>query len=132
MAAKQLRVDPLLLDVGVYLAGYAAECSYKAILEYYMNVSTAKAFQHNLSEMSLKGLKRLKMLMPHTESMSLPSLDSNAVLYRHHPERRYAANYLWEQEEAREAIESASLLVESTLFEMILDGKIERKELGLS
>lgn len=117
-------------DESVYLAGYVVECTYKAVAERYVSQMGARAYNHKISELENKGMKRLRVLFPETDKKLPLSRTEGTILDRYHPERRYAANGLWTETESTTAVDRARSIFYETVGGLVLDGIVPRRELG--
>jgi len=134
-AARHLKASEVLIgveglgDEAVYLAGYVAECSYKAVMELYSNKTTARNYGHNIVSLEDEGMNQLRILYPEVDKRLAFNSTENTVLNHNHPQRRYFKSKLWTDEECNLAYEKALQIFEDTVVEMILDGSLNREEL---
>lgn len=111
-------------DNAVYLAGYVVECSFKVLVQVYIDSSSAKKYGHDLAELQSKGMERLRFIYPALD-MQLPTKRTmGTVLEQDHPARRYAKSGLWSKIQAEEAIQRAEEIYLEIIPKLILDGVI--------
>ncbi|MCL2934975.1 MAG: HEPN domain-containing protein [Trichodesmium sp. MAG_R03] len=115
-------------DNAVYVAGYVVECTFKSIVEQYINNEACEKFGHNLRELQGKGIERLRIIYPILDAHLLISRTNGTVLAEDHPERRYFESGLWDELEATEAVKRAAEIYNQIIPRLILDGRISRKE----
>jgi HEPN domain-containing protein len=128
-AARHLHDAQYLLsqerwDNAVYLAGYVVECSFKVLVEVYIDSSSAKKYGHDLAGLQGKAMERLRLIYPALD-MKLPaSRTMGTVLEQDHPARRYAKSGLWSEIESEEAVQRAEEIYLEIIPKLILDGRI--------
>ncbi|MEM1168060.1 MAG: DNA-binding protein [Cyanobacteria bacterium P01_H01_bin.35] len=76
-------------DNAVYLAGYVVECTFKVLVEQYINNEACKKFGHDLRELQGQSIERLRIIYPILDSKLPISRTNGTVLVNYHPERRY-------------------------------------------
>jgi HEPN domain-containing protein len=130
MDAKIL-LDEERWDNALYLAGYVPECSFKAVLELFMDRQAVRTYGHLLAEMQGVALERLRILYPEVEAWLSRSRLEGTVLDEGHPQRRYAKSGIWTEDQAKEAIKRAREIYEETILELVLDGRLSGKELQI-
>lgn len=133
-AARHLHDAEILLfqhrwDNAVYLAGYVVECTFKVIVEEYINNEACKKFGHDLTELEGKGIERLRIIYPILDSQLPISRTNGTVLTDYHPQRRYFKSDLWNESEATNAVERAAEIYNEIIPRLILDGRISSEEL---
>lgn len=111
-------------DNAVYLAGYVIECTFKVLVEEYINNEACKKFGHNLTELEGKGIERLRIIYPILDSQLPISRTNGTVLTDYHPERRYLKSGWWNEKQATEAVERAAEIYNEIIPRLILDGRI--------
>lgn len=111
-------------DNAVYLAGYVVECSFKVLVEVYINSLTAKKYGHDLAELQGKAMERLRLIYPALDIQFPASRTMGTVLEQNHPERRYAQSGLWSEIESKEAVQRAEEIYLDIIPKLILDGRI--------
>lgn len=135
-AARHLHDAKILLleqrwDNAVYLAGYAAECAFKVLIEIYLDrhSSAVKKYGHDLKALEGKAMERLRVLYPVLGGQFPESRTNGTVLARWHPERRYAQSGLWSKSEADAAVGRTAEIYSEIIPKLILDGIISSREL---
>jgi hypothetical protein len=134
-AARHLHDAKILLDKqrwdnAVYLAGYVVECGFKVLVEVYIpeGKTAVKKYGHDLTELQGKAMDRLLLIYP--VLMQLPaSRTMGTVLDQYHPERRYYKSGIWNQTEAKEAVNRAEEIYQEIIPKLVLDGRLSSKEL---
>ena len=116
-------------DNAVYLAGYLIECTFKVLVEEYINNEACKKFGHDLRELQGKGIERLRIIYPILDAQLPISRTNGTVLTDYHPQRRYFRSGLWNENEAKEAVERAAEIYNEIIPRLILDGKISSRHL---
>ncbi len=111
-------------DNAVYLAGYVVECSFKVLVEVYVDSSSTKKYGHNLAELQGKAMERLRLIYPAVDMQLPASRTMGTVLDEDHPERRYAISGLWSETQATEATQRAEEIYLEIIPRLILDGRI--------
>ncbi|WP_062306083.1 HEPN domain-containing protein [Alicyclobacillus sendaiensis] len=134
-ATRHLRDSKLLFgnqrfDNAVYLAGYVAECSMKAMIEVFDRHSNPRQFGHNLRKLQQEGLNRSIRLQPKLHSFLSSFAIDSTELAKGHPDRRYWATGRWRPDLARAVLELAEEIYQKTLLEMVLSGYLRRSDLG--
>lgn len=116
-------------DNAVYLAGYVVECSFKVLVEIYIDKAAVKKYGHDLAIIQGEAMDRLRIMYP-TLDIQLPaSRTTGTVLDQYHPERRYSQSNLWNQLEAQDAVNRAEEIYLEIIPKLVLDGTILSKEL---
>jgi HEPN domain-containing protein len=128
-AARHLRDAQYLLsqqrwDNTVYLAGYVVECSFKVLVEVYIDSLTAKKYGHDLAELQGKAMERLRLIYPALDMQLPASRTMGTVLEQNHPARRYAKSGLWSEIKAKAAAKRAEEIYLEIIPKLILDGRI--------
>lgn len=128
-AARHLQDAQYLLnhqrwDNAVYLAGYVVECSFKVLVEVYIDSLTARKYGHNLAELQGKAIERLRLIYPAVDMQLPTSRTMGTVLEQGHPERRYAESGLWSKIEGEQATQRAEEIYLEIIPQLILDGRI--------
>jgi HEPN domain-containing protein len=111
-------------DNAVYLAGYVVECSFKVLVEVYVDSSSAKKYGHDLAELQSKAMERLRLIYPAVDMQLPASRTMGTVLDQNHPERRYAISGLWSETQAIQATQRAEEIYLEIIPRLILDGRI--------
>lgn len=111
-------------DNAVYLAGYVVECSFKVLVEVYIDSLTAKKYGHDLAELQGKAMERLRLIYPALDMQLPASRTMGTVLEQNHPTRRYAKSGLWSEIEAKAAAKRAEEIYLEIIPKLILDGRI--------
>ncbi|MFK0733513.1 MAG: hypothetical protein ACFKPT_22260 [Gloeotrichia echinulata GP01] len=139
-AARHLHDANLLLnkqrcDNAVYLAGYVVECSFKVLVEIYIDKAAVKKYGHDLVELQGTAMERLRLMYPILDIQLPASRITGTVLVdeahpeRSHPERRYQESGLWSYCQAKEAVERSEQIYTEIVPRLILDGILSSKEL---
>jgi HEPN domain-containing protein len=128
-AARHLHDAQYLLshqrwDNAVYLAGYVVECSFKVLVEVYIDSLTAKKYGHDLGELQGKAMERLRLIYPALDMQLPASRTMGTVLEQDHPVRRYAKSGLWSEIDAKQAAQRAEEIYLEIIPQLILDGRI--------
>ncbi|MEA5517138.1 HEPN domain-containing protein [Nodularia sp. UHCC 0506] len=129
-AARHLQDAQYLLnqqrwDNVVYLAGYVVECSFKVLVEVYIDSTSAKKYGHDLAELQGKAMERLRLIYPAVDMQLPASRTMGTVLDQNHPARRYAKSGLWSEIQAQQAAQRAEEIYLEIIPQLILDGKIK-------
>ncbi|MBD2691648.1 HEPN domain-containing protein [Anabaena catenula] len=135
-AGRHLHDAKILLDKerwdnAVYLAGYVVECSFKVLVKVYIpqDKTAVKNYGHDLIQLQGKAMDRLRLMYPVLDMQLPASRTMGTVLDQDHPERRYAKSGLWNQIQAKEAVERAEQIYVETIPKLILDGILTSEEL---
>ncbi|GAB4292017.1 MAG: hypothetical protein Fur0025_27450 [Oscillatoriaceae cyanobacterium] len=134
-AARHLHDARLLRDCqrwdnAVYLAGYVVECAFKVLVEiYFQKDKAAEKFGHELTKLEGEAIERLRVMYPGLDKQLPASRTAGTVLAQAHPERRYAQSDLWNESQARSAVDRAEDIYLKIIPRLVLDGKISSKEL---
>ena len=128
-AARHLQDSQYLLnqqrwDNAVYLAGYVVECSFKVLVEVYIDSLSAKKYGHDLAELQGKAMERLRLIYPAVDMQLPASRTMGTVLDQDHPARRYAQSGMWSKSEAQQATQRAEEIYLEIIPKLILDGRI--------
>lgn len=128
-AARHLHDAQCLLskqgwDNAVYLAGYVVECSFKVLVEVYVDSSSAKKYGHDLAELQGKAMERLRLIYPALDMELLANRTMGTVLEQDHPARRYGKSGLWSEVQAKQAVLRAEEIYLEIIPKLILDGRI--------
>ena len=111
-------------DNAAYLAGYAVECSLKALIS--CSGGHPKAYSHELSTLAGKALDLAVLLSPAMRRYHIDVID---VMLRAcdgwKPELRYTKTGNTSDAKAKEFSRAARMSFEWLLIPMILDGRIE-------
>ncbi|NEP89265.1 MAG: HEPN domain-containing protein [Okeania sp. SIO2C2] len=116
-------------DNAIYLAGYVVECTFKVIVEQCINNRTCQKFGHDLTELQDKSIERLRTIYPILDCKLPISRTNGTILVNYHPQRRYFNSGLWNEKEAKEAVQRAAEIYNEIIPRLILDGKISSEEL---
>jgi len=133
-AARHLSDANVLLssqrwDNAVYLAGYVVECSFKVLVEKYIDQAAPKKYGHDLAALQGKAMERLRLMYPVLDIQLPTSRITGTVLDQDHPERRYYKSGLWSEIQAKEAVKRAEEIYHEIIPRLVLDGIILSKEL---
>ena len=116
-------------DNAVYLAGYVVECSFKVLVEKYIDQAAVKKYGHDLAALQGKAMERLRLIYPVLDIQLPASRTTGTVLDQDHPARRYAKSGLWNEIQAKEALGRAEEIYLEIIPRLVLDGRISSKEL---
>lgn len=116
-------------DNAVYLAGYVVECSFKVLVEIYIDQAVVKKYGHDLAMLQGKAMERLRLMYPVLDIQLPASRTIGTVLDQNHPARRYAKSKLWNEIQAIKAVERAEEIYLEIIPRLVLDGIISCKEL---
>jgi len=116
-------------DNAVYLAGYVVECTFKVLVEQCIDNKACQKFGHDLTELEGQSIERLRIIYPILDSKLPISRTNGTVLVKNHPQRRYCKSGLWNENEAKEAVERAAEIYNEIIPRLILDGRISSEEL---
>ena len=133
-AGRHLHDAEVLLNVqrwdnAVYLAGYVVECSFKVLVEIYIDQAAAKKYGHDLTALQGKAMERLRLMYPALDRQLPASRTTGTVLDQEHPARRYAKSGIWSQSQAQEAVKRAKEIYLEIISNRVLDGRISSREL---
>lgn len=119
-------------DNAVYLYGNSAECALKTLIEVYCGVDSKnilmKKYSHDLKQLA----KDLFNFIANSSSVALldPALGLKQqtfmvpeVLFRDHPERRYAGNGTFSVEDVNQCEKAAHILIDE-MIKQYMDGYI--------
>ena len=129
MSDANALLDGQRWDNAVYLAGYVVECSFKVLVEKYIDRAAVKKYSHDLAALQGKAMVRLRLIYPLLDIQLPASRTTGTVLDKYHPERRYAKSGLWSESEAKEALRRAEEIYHEIIPKLVLDGRISSKEL---
>lgn len=124
LSDAQCLLDKQRWDNAVYLAGYVVECSFKVLVEVYIDSASAKKYGHDLAELQGQAMERLRFMYPALDMQLPANRTMGTVLEQFHPERRYAKSGLWSEVETKQAVQRAEEIYLEIIPGLILDGRI--------
>lgn len=105
-----------------YLAGYVAECSFKALLQTSSLPSTQR-LGHSLMVLSGEALQLALVLEPAAARYRVQTLRPGGMgISGWQPEQRYEATDLAREPEFRQMVQEADVIAHTILIGMVLDG----------
>jgi HEPN domain-containing protein len=126
----QILLEHQRWDNTIYLAGYVVECSFKVLVEVYIDDrDSARKYGHDLTKLQGQFIDRLRLMYPELDMQLPASRTTGTVLDQDHPQRRYYRSGRWSASNAESAIERAKEIYMDIIPRLILDGTLSSKEL---